>query len=212
MDIPNNLYNYKDDFEKLKIESYRLDIPNPRYQSVSLVITENPLNVIKKIFEEIEEDTDQIIPIYVNCWKVNTTYKIMIEICHQLGYRFTQNKKTTELIQIAINLMNKSSIVFAFDEIDKAEDFDFLYIILESVYRRTMFLLTNYSDWITSLDMRIRSRLVAESLNFKSYSKQEVNDILKERVDLGFYDGVYNSDSFEFVVDRAFLFKDIRRI
>ena len=65
---------------------------------------------VKKIFEEIEEDTDQIIPIYVNCWKVNTTYKIMIEICHQLGYRFTQNKKTTELIQIAINLMNKSNI------------------------------------------------------------------------------------------------------
>jgi len=52
MDIQNNLYNYKDDFKKLEINSVRSDIPNPRYQSVSLVITENPLNVIKEIFEK----------------------------------------------------------------------------------------------------------------------------------------------------------------
>lgn len=165
---------------------------------------------VKKIFEEIEEDTDQIIPIHINCWKINTTYKIMTEICHQLGYKLTQNKKATELIQIAINMMNKVSVVLSFDEIDKAEDYDFLYIILEGVYRKTIFLITNYADWIGTLDMRIKSRLTPENLEFKEYNEQEVSEIISERIDFAFYPDVFDKAAADEVSKKSFQFRDIR--
>jgi len=34
----------------------------------------------KHLLNELEETTEDIIPIYVNCWQRNTTYKIMLAI------------------------------------------------------------------------------------------------------------------------------------
>ena len=81
---------------------------------------------IKHIFRELEDKTDDIIPIYINTWQKNTTYKIVVEICDQLNYKFTHNKKTEELFAIVQKDLNKKSVVFCFDEIDKVEDLDFL--------------------------------------------------------------------------------------
>ena len=39
----------------------------------------------KHVLKELEEETDDIIPIYVNCWKKNTTYKVILELCNVLG-------------------------------------------------------------------------------------------------------------------------------
>ena len=50
----------------------------------------------RKVLQEVEEKEESIIPIYINCWKKNTSYKVVIEICELIGYRFTQNKKTDE--------------------------------------------------------------------------------------------------------------------
>ena len=36
---------------------------------------------IRHVLNEIEEHTDEIISLYINCWKKNTSYKILIEIC-----------------------------------------------------------------------------------------------------------------------------------
>jgi len=30
------------------------------------------------ILREIQDDTDEIIPIYINCWQKNTTYKVFV--------------------------------------------------------------------------------------------------------------------------------------
>ena len=88
---------------------------------------------IKYIFKDLENETDDVIPIYINCWQKNTTFKIIVAICEELGYKFTQNKRTEELFTIIKNMLNKKSVVFAFDEIDKIEDFDFVYTILEEI-------------------------------------------------------------------------------
>ena len=59
-----------------------------------------------------------------------------MEICDQLGYKFTHNKKTDDLFKILEEYLNKDSVVFVFDEVDKLEDADFLYMILERIYRK----------------------------------------------------------------------------
>ena len=138
---------------------------------------------LRYVLNELEEQTDEVIPIYINCWQKNTTFKIIIDICEQLGYRLTHNKRTEELFTILKTMLNKKAVVFAFDEADKLEDFDFLYSILEEIYKKSVFLITNYNDWFDDLDERVRSRLMSESLEFKPYNFEETKDILRQRAE-----------------------------
>ncbi len=166
---------------------------------------------IKWIFRDLEEETDEIIAIYINCWQRNTTYKILVEICSQLGYKFTQNKKSDELLRIITNMLNKKQgVVFAFDEIDKAEDYDFLYSILEEIYKKTILLITNYKIWLNDLDERIRSRMTPEMLEFQQYNKNETEGILKKRAGYALVPDVFEEDAFRLIADKTFQLKDIR--
>ncbi|MFP4567997.1 MAG: Cdc6/Cdc18 family protein [Candidatus Woesearchaeota archaeon] len=164
----------------------------------------------KHVLRDLEEETDDIEVIFVNCWQKNTTYKVLLEICDLIGYRFTQNKKTTELFKVISSILNKKSAVFVFDEIDKVEDLDFLYFVLEEVYRKAVFLITNYKSWMIDLDERIKSRLTPELLEFKEYNLNETREILRERINYAFFEGVWTEDSFKLVYDKAYVAKDIR--
>ncbi|MBW2966778.1 AAA family ATPase [Candidatus Woesearchaeota archaeon] len=164
----------------------------------------------RHILRDLENETDDVIPIYINCWKKNTTYKIVLEICDIIGYKFTQNKKTEELFEIIKQMLNKKSAVFVFDEADKLEDFDFLYHILEEIYRKSVFLITNFKNWILNLDERVRSRLTAELKEFKPYNAEETKGILKKRLSYAFVPGVWENDAFELVAKRTAEISDIR--
>jgi len=164
----------------------------------------------RHVLRDLENETEDVIPIYVNCWKKNTTYKIVLEMCDILGYRFTQNKKTDELFEIIKNMINKKSAVFVFDEADKLEDFDFLYFILEEMYRKSIFLITNFKNWILNMDDRIRSRLTAEISEFKPYSAEETKGILKQRLNYAFVSNVWEDNAFNLVAKRAAELADIR--
>lgn len=163
---------------------------------------------IKYVLNQLEDVN--IIPIYVNCWQKNTTYKILINMCEQIGYRLTHNKNTEELFNILKKHFNKGSVVFAFDEIDKIEDLDFLYYISEEIFRKTIILITNYKEWVIKLDERIRSRLTLQLLEFKQYNHSETRGILLERMKFAFANDVWDNNAFELVANKASELKDIR--
>ena len=162
------------------------------------------------VLRELEEETDEIYPLYINCWQHNTTYKVLLEICEQVGYKFTQNKKTTELFDVVQRIVNKGAAVFVLDEIDKAEDFDFLYFVLEEIFHKTIFLITNYKSWLVELDERIKSRLTPEMVEFKQYTASETKGILRERIDYAFPPGAWDDKAFDMVVQKTATLKDIR--
>jgi len=164
----------------------------------------------KQILAELEEQADEIIPLYVNCWNKNTSFKIFLEICDLLDYKLTQNKATDELFKVVKEILNKKSVVFVFDEIDKVEDFDFLYSILEDVYRKTIIMITNYKDWLNNLEERVSSRLMLDKLEFKPYNLEETKGILKQRIDYAFVPGVLEEDAFELILKKTMELEDIR--
>ena len=164
----------------------------------------------KHILNELEEETDEIIPIYINCWQRNTTYKIILEICDLMDFKFVQNKKTEELFRWVKQALNKKSVVFVFDEVDKLEDLDFLYMILEEVYRKTIILITNYKDWVIELDDRIKSRLMPELIEFRPYNYDETKGILKQRAEYAFYPSVLSDEAFELIAKKTAELQDIR--
>jgi len=165
---------------------------------------------LKHVLSELEEETEDINALYINCWQRNTTYKIVLEICDMMGFKFVQNKKTEELFKLVKQTLNKKSVVFVFDEIDKLQDLDFPYMILEDVYRKTIIMITNYKDWIVNLDERIKSRLMPEIIEFKPYSYDETKGILKQRVEYALHQNVLSDDALELIARKTFELQDIR--
>lgn len=164
----------------------------------------------KHVLNELEEQTDEIIPIFINCWQKDSTYKVLVEICEQLNYMLTHNKKTDELFKIIKTLINKKSAVFVFDEADKLQDLDILYFILEEIYKKTIILITNHKEVILDFDDRIKSRLLAQPLEFKEYNELETKGIMKERLQYAFVSDVWEEMAFDIAAKKAFLIADIR--
>ena len=165
---------------------------------------------MRHILRELDDESDEVVPVYINCWQKNTTFKIILEMCDALGYKLTHNKKTDELFGIVKGILNKNAVVFVFDEVDKLEDFDFLYMILEDIYKKTVVLITNFKEWLDDLDDRIKSRLMADLLEFKPYNLTETRGILKQRVGSAFVPDVWEDDAFEVVVKKTASLEDIR--
>jgi archaeal cell division control protein 6 len=168
---------------------------------------------IQNLLQALEEEPgveESIHALYLNCWQKNTTFKIAVDLCEALGYKFTQNKKTEELFRIIGNIVNKKSAVFVFDEIDKVEDFDFLYIVLEQIYRKSIILITNHKEFLQDIEERIRSRLSPEIMLFRPYDGQETRGILQQRSEAAFYPGVWEPEAFDMVARKATELEDIR--
>ncbi|MFP4403777.1 MAG: Cdc6/Cdc18 family protein [Nanoarchaeota archaeon] len=175
------------------------------------VALKHVLKVIEEGEEELEDaDYDDIFTIYINCWQKNTSYKIIVEICEKLNYKFIQNKKTEELAKKITSIINKKSVVFVFDEVDKLEDYDFLYTLLEQIYRKTIILITNYKDWIINLDQRIKSRLMPDIIEFLPYNNKQTKDILEQRKEWAFYPNVWTDDAFFKIIEKTTKEQDIR--
>ncbi len=165
---------------------------------------------VRWVFRDLEETTDAIRIIYMNCWQKNTTYKILTEICHELGFMFTVNKKVNELMSVLEGLFAQKTLVFAFDEIDKAEDYDFLYFLLENCPRKSVLLITNLKEWLGEIDTRIRSRLTPDMIEFSQYTMDETHEILNQRVAYAFVPNVFSQEALSVISARIFECKDLR--
>ena len=161
------------------------------------------------VLNEMEEKSD-IISIYVNCWKKNTSYKIILDICDKIGYKFTLNKSTDELLDVVTSILNKGSCVICLDECDKIDTNDIIYDLLENIYKKTIILITNHKSWLDKLDMRIKSRLNPEVLEFKPYNYEETLGILKQRIDYAFSSNVISKNVIEIIAKKTFDIQDLR--
>ena len=164
----------------------------------------------RHLLKEIEEESDEILPIYINCWKKDTAHKIILDICELLDYKFVQNRRTEELLNVIKQMLNRKKAVFVFDEADRLENTDLLYMISEEIYKKSIVLITNKKEWLSGIDDRVKSRLMAESVEFRPYNYEETKGILSDRMGYAFIQGVWNDDAFEMVAKRASEAKDMR--
>ncbi|MBT6995260.1 AAA family ATPase [Candidatus Woesearchaeota archaeon] len=159
---------------------------------------------------ELEEKTGDVKAIYINCWKKDSSYKILLEICNQIGYKWTQNKRTDELMDIAAKELNKGTVVLFLDEIDKVREVDILYSFCEDLLKKSLILIANNKEWLTQLDDRVKSRLMPELLEFNEYNAEETAGIMKERVKYAFVPNVWDQDAMQAVINKTIQVGDIR--
>jgi len=200
-------------------QKYLADCIKPLFQArngKNVLITGKPgigkTAAAKFVLRELEEKglDEEVIPIYINCWKKDTGYKIVLDICDKLKYRFIQGKHTSELIKEITKLLNKKPVVLILDEVDKLQDMQILYLLLEDLNKKTIILITNELEFLSTLDNRIRSRLMPELIEFKPYNLDETHGILKQRVEYGFVKDIFNEQALKLISDKAFEKNDMR--
>lgn len=166
------------------------------------------------VLRELEEkySSDEIQPLFINCWKKDTAYKIALEICEQIGYKFVQNRNTDELLKEITKILNKTTAVIVLDEADKLdkESHSLIYSLLEDIYKKSIILITNEKQWLIELDQRIKSRLTPDLLEFKPYNLKEIDGILKQRIDHAFVPDVFDKNALDIITNKTYESSDIR--
>jgi len=128
--------------------------------------------------------------VYVNCWSNRTSHKVMEDVLRQLGFLIHGRESTNELIKKFEK--SKKKIIVCLDEFDHLKDTDILYDLARS--SSGLVLISNQSYSLAEIDARIKSRLFLEETEFKPYNREEILEILKDRVNFGFRPGTI-SDS-----------------
>jgi orc1/cdc6 family replication initiation protein len=119
--------------------------------------------------------------VYVNCWNKRTSHKIMEEILLQTGQVVHGKEPTSDLVK-RLEKSKKSPIV-CLDESDHIKDTDILYNLSRNSIG--LVLISNQAYALSDIDHRIKSGLFLNEVQFKPYSKEEILEILKERVSYG---------------------------
>ena len=132
---------------------------------------------IKYIIERLDD------AYYVNCWINGTKYLIVKEIASNAGLKFLEGK-SSDHIMLSLKKVIKNG-VFIFDEIDKAKNLSFLYQFSELFPDSSIILISNSMDVLNRIEPRILSRLTLRHLLFQRYTKEQIYEILKQRVKYG---------------------------
>ncbi len=141
---------------------------------------------VKFVLKEIKNS------FYVNCWVNNTKFLIASELANQAGLKFVEGKSADHLILMFKKAVNPQVIVF--DEIDKANDLNFLYKFVELFPRASIILISNSLNILNRIDPRVLSRLMLRHLLFDKYNKEQLVEILKLRAKYGLKRGAISKD------------------
>lgn len=158
-----------------------------------------------KILEKLKElGHDHLKVVYVNCKlkKVaDTEYRILAELIKELGGTVPSTGLPTDQVYskfIEIIDNKKQMILIILDEIDQAvkkisDNFIYTLTRLNSDLKQAQISIVGISNSLTfmdNLDPRVRSSLGEEELVFPPYNALQLQDILRERAESAFKEGV----------------------
>jgi len=167
--------------------------------------------VTKEILKRVSDDgADNLKVVYINCKlkKVaDTEYRILAEIISSLGESVPATGLPTDAVYskfIEIIERKKQLILIVMDEIDQAVkkiSDGFLYNLtrLNSELKNAQISLVGISNSLTfmdNIDPRVRSSLGEEELVFPPYNALQLQDILKDRAQEAFAEGVLDDGVF----------------
>lgn len=168
---------------------------------------------IKYVLNEVNNTSNNIKGCFINCWKSNTSYAILTEIAKNIGLVYPKKGISTEEVTSSTIIKAKQykGIILVLDEADKCKDYDLLYNLIEELRNKiAIILISNNKDFLSYLDLRMKSRLCVESHEFKHYEVSTIREILSERVNKAYNSGAIDPEALRFCISQTFKNKDIR--
>lgn len=150
---------------------------------------------IKTTFQQLSDFTNKVIPVYVNCSLVQSSFRIFSEI-HKKVIGFLPPETGSPLTKIYDNIFEKISrekkiLLVALD--DMTMHSDVLYSILrahEMYSVKTGVFAVLPRNELHKLDEKTRSIFSPQEIRFPVYKSEEIFSILKDRASAGLYEDV----------------------
>jgi len=129
---------------------------------------------------------------YINCWKYRSTNEVLGEILLTFQIPVHGREPTSELIDRVEKLLKRKKIIVCLDEVDQLKDFDVLYTLARN--GSGLILASTHYHALMHLSSRIKSSLALTEIEFPKYARDELFDILKDRVEFSFKPGTLKSE------------------
>ncbi|KXA95607.1 hypothetical protein AKJ36_00095 [candidate division MSBL1 archaeon SCGC-AAA259I07] len=140
------------------------------------------------LLDELSKQSSRVKTGYVNCFENSSRFRVLYEVVSQIGSLLSVHRKgtpTDEVLEKLRDLVEENRCVLILDEVDKLRETDVLY----SLARTSgigLVLIANKETALWHVDSRIKSSLrLMESIEFPEYSRDELVDILQDRVKWG---------------------------
>ena len=151
------------------------------------------------------KETDKVKTLYINCFEFSSRHSILTEIAnfveHPMPRRGIASDEAFTAILESIKKIHFSPLIILdeFDQLVRENQanallYDLLRMNNYSKKAFTLIMISNNKESLTKLDDRVKSSLSQETIEFKSYTPQELKGILKERSKLAFLDDVLDED------------------
>lgn len=144
---------------------------------------------------QLEEET-RVKAVCINCWQYNTRPSLLTELLIQLGYPAPRKGiPVDELLSKLREWLDKNrGVAVALDEVDQLDAktqvlYDLQLVNEEATNPLGLVLVSNRPPSRIELDPRSRSRLSCHPLQFTSYTKDQLQEILEQRVEQAFRPG-----------------------
>ena len=148
----------------------------------------------KNVFVKVE---------YIRCTDYTTEYQVIAQLCNKLG-RDVPNRGWTkgEVVNTFRDIFKtnafgkKLHLIVILDEIDILldKDGDGILYTLTRTDNVSVLSISNYLDFKNLIKSRVTSSLNDKEIVFPPYGADQLSDILTERAQLSFNDGVLNED------------------
>lgn len=184
--------------------------PLARRRTPEHVLVHGPAGVgktttVEHVFDRLADET-RVKPVTINCWQYNTRPSLLTELLIELGYPAPRKgKPVDELLSKLREWLEKNRCVaVALDEFDQLEAqaevvYDLHEVAAEVENGLGMVMVSNRSPSQLSLDARSASRLSYRTVGFESYGREELVEILEQRVEQAFYPGAVGDDVLELI-------------
>jgi len=222
--VPPN-YNYRDTQMEAMAISIRPAMSGG--QPSNAVILGSPATgkttAVKKVFELVRKNTENVKCVYINCQLHTTRFGVISQIHKQL-FGFEPPKTGVPFAKVYDKIMGElqkqnNSLILALDDVNYLFSsnnankifYDILRAYEEySGVKTAIFAILSDLEFKYAFDKNVNSVFIPQEITFQPYSYSELEDILRDRVNAGFYPNVLNDDILEQITAYTFDNGDLR--
>lgn len=178
---------------------------------------------IRKVFELVEETTDKVVCVYINCQLHTTRFGIFSQIYKKI-FGHLPPETGVPFSRIYSQIMKylqreQKSLIVALDDVNylfQSKNANKVFYDILRAYeeysgvKTGIFAILSDLEFRYAFDKNVNSVFIPSEITFKPYTLEEIYNILKDRVDAGFFANVFPDEILEKVAQYTFENGDLR--
>ena len=165
---------------------------------------------IRKVFELVEKNTEKVVCVYINCQIHTTRFGIFSQIFKKV-FGHLPPETGVPFSRIYAQIMkelqkNGQSVVVAFDDLNYLFQTNHANKVVYDLLRAyeeypgvkaSIFAILSDLEFKYAFDKNVNTVFIPQEIMFPLYKYNEIEDILRDRVNAGFFPGVLSDDILE---------------